>query len=65
MKKITAILDERCKGKRKRYEIGVAKSPISGVVYVKPEVKLPVTITVVIPRTVVIPKKEKRNVSNN
>jgi len=46
---IIAKLDKGSTGKHKRYTIGTVDSPIGGAVYVKPEVELPVTITVVIP----------------
>ena len=55
---IIARLDKGTTGRRRRYTINDCDSDIGGAVYVKPEVELPITITVVIPG-------RDKNVSNS
>jgi hypothetical protein len=47
-RKILVQLDKSATGKRKRYIIGNTESEISGAIYIKPEVELPITITIFI-----------------
>ncbi|MHA1286858.1 MAG: hypothetical protein ACTSPB_05580 [Candidatus Thorarchaeota archaeon] len=49
MKSVIAKPDKTSKGKRQRYTVGNIDSPISGALYIKPSVELPVEITVVFP----------------
>ena len=54
MEELKAKYDPTSSGKRKRYIVGNLKSAISGALYLKEEVELPATITIIINE-----KKEK------